>query len=173
MEARFELTWQSGARLVAVWQKPFPDESPDNFFYLEHMPGLQPRDVTSVRSSFPLLGVIPILTPLDVEEERLTDDYVINSISTRLSSRHFRNQLRLMKAAGTFDDFSRYIEPWLEDFGSHILITTQVTGTIPSSMSIIVSREAGLLGSWPGLATGFKSGCRFYITYIEPVSARR
>jgi energy-coupling factor transporter ATP-binding protein EcfA2 len=116
VEARFELTWQSGARLVAVWQKPFPDEPPDNFFYLENIPGLQPRDVTSVRSSFPLLGVIPILTPLDVEEERLTDDYVLNSISTRLSSRHFRNQLRLMKADGTFDDFSRYIEPWLEGF---------------------------------------------------------
>ena len=116
VEARFELTWTAGARLVAVWRKPYPDEPPDNFFYLEKLPGLQPRDIVNVRASFPLLGVIPILTPLDVEEERLTDDYVIDSISTRLSSRHFRNQLRLMKANGTFDEFRSYIAPWLDDF---------------------------------------------------------
>src|ERR1700735_2012236 len=114
-EARFELTWLSGARLVAVWPKVSEGEFPDNFFYLEKMPGLQPRDVTSVRSTFPPLGIVPILTPLDVEEERLTDDYVINSVSTRLSSRHFRNQLRLMKAAGNLEDFRKYINPWLDD----------------------------------------------------------
>ncbi len=115
-EARFELTWRSGARLVAVWREPLEDESADNFFYLETMPGLRPRDISSVRSTFPLLGIIPILTPLDVDEERLTDDYVINSIPTRLSSRHFRNQLRLMRAAGNFEDFRQYISPWLDDF---------------------------------------------------------
>ena len=114
-EARFELTWQSGARLVAVWPEVLEDEPPENFFYLEKKPGLQPRDVTSVRSTFAPLGVIPILTPVDVEEPRLTDAYVITSIPTRLSSRHFRNQLRLMKEAGEFDEFRHFMSSWLDD----------------------------------------------------------
>lgn len=124
-EALFELTWSSGARLVAVWPKVLDDdEILDNFFYLEKTPGLQPRNVVSVRTTFPSLGVIPILTPVEHAEPRLTDDYVIASISTRLSSRHFRNQLRLMRGNGEFRDFREYIRPWLDgieitDFGSH------------------------------------------------------
>lgn len=114
-EARFELSWNSGARLVAVWPTVIDeDEPPDNFFYLERAPGLQPRSLGDVRPAFPPLGVVPILTPLEHAEPLLTDDYVIGNISSRLSSRHFRNQLRIMRKQGEFDSFREYINPWLD-----------------------------------------------------------
>ena len=124
-EARFELTWKSGARLVAVWPKIVDeDEFPDNFFYLERLQGIQPRNLSDVRATFPALGIIPILGPVEHAEQRLTNDYVLNSVSTRLSSRHFRNQLRLTREAGEFEDFCSYIYPWLDNieiayFDSH------------------------------------------------------
>lgn len=114
-EARFELAWRSGARLVAVWPKITDDEMPENFFYLEKSAGTQVRGTTAARSAFPLLGVIPPLTPIEHSEGLREDSYVRASVSTRLSSRHFRNQLRLMREDGAFDDFCRYIGEWLDD----------------------------------------------------------
>ena len=108
-EARFELSWKSGARLVAVWPRIIKDEVPENFFYLEKSSGMLVRDVASARATFPALGVIPILTPVEHSEALLTDEYVKSSVSTRLSSRHFRNQLRLMRREGDFDKFCQYI----------------------------------------------------------------
>jgi energy-coupling factor transporter ATP-binding protein EcfA2 len=115
-ESRFELTWKSGARLVAVWPpRVNDDETTENFFYLEKQPGLQARDTAGAKSAFPTLGVIPILTPLEHSEGLRDDSYVRTSISSRLSSRHFRNQLRLMREEGTFDSFQNYIARWLDD----------------------------------------------------------
>ena len=113
-EARFELTWKSGARLVAVWPRELDDEVQDNFFYLEKKPGMQPGEVVAARAAFPTLGVVPILTPVEHSEPLLTDKYVTTSISTRLSSLHFRNQLRLMRSDGEFDGFCQFMSPWVE-----------------------------------------------------------
>jgi energy-coupling factor transporter ATP-binding protein EcfA2 len=113
-EARFELTWRSGARLVAVWPGIVNDEVPQNFFYLEKSPGLQVRGTASARAAFPLLGVVPILTPIEHTEGLRDDSYVRASVSTRLSSRHFRNQLRLMREDGIFDEFHDYMARWLD-----------------------------------------------------------
>jgi energy-coupling factor transporter ATP-binding protein EcfA2 len=118
-EARFELTLQSGARLVAVWPKVDDDDDDpqQNYFYLESQPGILVRDPVSAKATFPLLGVVPILSPVEHAEGLRDDSYVRTSVSTRLSSRHFRNQLRLMLEDGSFAPFSTYIEPWLDDFG--------------------------------------------------------
>lgn len=115
-EARFELTLRSGARLVAVWPKVDDDELPENFFYLEKKPGLIVRDPVDARAAFPLLGVVPILTPIEHTEGLRDDSYVRTSVSTRLSSRHFRNQLRLMREDGLFDGFCEYIANWVDGF---------------------------------------------------------
>jgi hypothetical protein len=115
-EARFELTLRSGAKLVAVWPKVDDDESPQNFFYLENKPGLQVRDPVGAKTAFPLLGVVPILSPVEHTEGLRDDTYVRSSVTTRLSSRHFRNQLRLMQEDGSFGDFCEYITPWLDGF---------------------------------------------------------
>jgi predicted ATPase len=115
-EARFELTWRSGERLVAVWPRIDDDELPENFFYLEKKPGLIVHDPAAARTAFPLLGVVPILTPIENTEGLRDDKYVRTSVSTRLSSRHFRNQLRLMREDGLFDSFCEYLAYWLDGF---------------------------------------------------------
>lgn len=111
-EARLELNWKSGARLVGIWPEEI-DESADPFFYLERKLGMPVRDVKQARDEFPPLGIIPILTPIDHSESQLQDSYVERNVSGRLSSRHFRNQMRLLKESGKIEDFLAFAEPWL------------------------------------------------------------
>jgi predicted ATPase len=124
-EARFELTWKSKAKLVAVWPaESDDDEIEEGFFYLERSPGIQVRDTTGAKKAFPLLGIVPPLSPIEHSEGVRDDRYVRSSVTTRLSSRHFRNQLRLLRADGEFEDFTTYMSEWLDDvelssFDSH------------------------------------------------------
>jgi hypothetical protein len=111
-EATLELDWKSGTRMVAVWPPEEDDEVPDAYFYLEVAKGFPVRDLAQARS-IPSLGVIPVLTPIDHTERLLNDEYVRRNVTGRLSSRHFRNQLRLMQQAGTLDAFLNYADPWL------------------------------------------------------------
>lgn len=114
-EARLELTWKSGAKLTAVWPSE-DDGMAVPFFYLETRPGVQVRSPAQAKAAFPQLGVIPILTPADTTEPLLVDTYVLRNVSGRLSSRHFRNQLRILKASdGGFEDFLDWAGPWLGD----------------------------------------------------------
>jgi energy-coupling factor transporter ATP-binding protein EcfA2 len=114
-ESRFELTWKSKAKLVAVWPAESEDgEFQEGFFYLERSPGIQVRDTNGVRNAFPLLGIIPPLSPIEHSEGVRDDRYVRSSVTTRLSSRHFRNQLRILRAGGEFEEFTTYMCEWLD-----------------------------------------------------------
>lgn len=53
------------------------------------------------KASFPELQVLPQISPLDQGEKVLGDRYVRRNMSSSLASRHFRNQLRLLRAAYT------------------------------------------------------------------------
>jgi predicted ATPase len=124
-EASFQLTWKSDARLTAVWPKVGSDQDQEPFFYLEKKPGLQVKAVKAARDTFTGLGVIPVLGPVEHSEDLLDDEYVKRNISGRLSSRHFRNQLRLMRENGTYEAFLEFATPWLdnltfESFGRHL-----------------------------------------------------
>lgn len=61
-----------------------------------------------VRLKIPWIGVLPQIGPLLAEEHRLTDDRIAAYLNSRLSSRHFRNQLVRMGEA--FDEFKRLAE---------------------------------------------------------------
>ena len=50
---------------------------------------------------FPSIRVLPPISPLDPRESVLANDYVRRNMSSALSSKHFRNQLRLEKMAYT------------------------------------------------------------------------
>lgn len=119
-ETRLELYWKNGASLIGVWPREEPggdaevDDLPDPFFYLEQKSGMPIRNVQQARSHFPALGVIPILGPIDHTERMLTDGYVTQNISGRLSSRHFRNQLRILKERGELGEFVEFATPWLD-----------------------------------------------------------
>lgn len=115
LEARLELTWKSGAQLTAVWPPAEDDDDDDPFFYLEKLPGMYINTAALARKHLPLLGVIPILNPIESSEPVLDDKYVRQNVSGRLSSRHFRNQLRILSAEGHLEEFLEWSEEWLSE----------------------------------------------------------
>ena len=118
-EARLVATWATNHQLIAVWPEP-PDDEYDNhdgFFYLAKDREVQPTTPSLVRRDYPSLGIVPILTPVDQVEAELSSDYVARNLSTRLSSRHFRNQLLLLQSSGGLARFLEFAEPWLPGVG--------------------------------------------------------
>lgn len=113
VEARLELTWKSGARLTAVWPPDTDEAESAAYFYLEKLPGMYINTASQARQHMPLLGVIPILTPIETSEVLLEPKYVKQNVSGRLSSRHFRNQLRILQADGQLTDFLDWAADWL------------------------------------------------------------
>jgi len=61
-----------------------------------------------LRLQLPWVSVLPQIGPLLTEEYRIADERVSEYVNSRLSSRHFRNQLFQMAAA--FDEFKRMAE---------------------------------------------------------------
>lgn len=113
-EARLELTWEDGPQLTAVWPEEAGEElSP--FFYLDKQPGMAVRASAQVKMTFPPLGLIPILSPIEHTELLVEPQTVRRNITGRLSSRHFRNQLRLLAEDQALPLFLEWAEPWLGD----------------------------------------------------------
>ncbi|MFD7412894.1 AAA family ATPase [Kitasatospora purpeofusca] len=113
-ETSLELVWKNGCKMRIVWPEILPREDPPTpFFYLLDSSGNSPRTPSVVRSSFSTIGVIPTLSPLEHDERILEDDTVKKNQSGRLSSRHFRNQLRMLTQAGKWDEFIDFASPWL------------------------------------------------------------
>ena len=122
-ETRLELEWKSGAHLIAVW--PEGDDESQGFFHLIQPSGYPVMNPTQARASFPPLGVVPILGPTEHSERLLAEPYVKQNIAGRLSSRHFRNQLRLLQEVQLLDAFFDWAKPWLREvqfdrFGQHL-----------------------------------------------------
>jgi energy-coupling factor transporter ATP-binding protein EcfA2 len=61
-----------------------------------------------VALSIPWIYVLPQVGPVQGEETLLTDPYVLDNLYTRLSSRHFRNQI--LRSPSGFADFKRLAE---------------------------------------------------------------
>lgn len=83
-----EITFSSKARLRVVW----PVDGPA-FFYIDRLPGLLARTTREVGACTPSVGVVPTLLPVEDREEVLNSSYVWESVGTRRTSRHLRNQL--------------------------------------------------------------------------------
>jgi energy-coupling factor transporter ATP-binding protein EcfA2 len=90
-ESRLELEYSSGAKIRLVW----PTDGLA-FFWVSSPDG----DVTTAARAKLVLekvGLVPTLTPLDSEEKALTKDHLAKHVESKLSSRHFRNSLRLIE----------------------------------------------------------------------------
>lgn len=98
-EVSIGLFFDDRSSLRAVWPAEH-EEDGRPFFYLLDRTGVQPRRPTDVRAAFPAISTIPVLSPVEAEESVLSEDYVRGNLGTRLSSRHFRNQLALLKGGG-------------------------------------------------------------------------
>jgi hypothetical protein len=110
VETRLEVRFDDDSKLTALWPAEEGRSRPTGFFALRH------HDVAVTRAArvaevFPSIGLVPVLSPLDQEERVLSPKYLQQHMSSRLSSRHFRNQLWLMREAGELDEFFAYIEP--------------------------------------------------------------
>ncbi len=114
-ETRLELEWKSGAKLTVVWPEDKDYDEADAFFYLTQSSGWPVTTPNQAKANFPALGVIPILGPTEHDENLLAEDYVRKNIAGRLSSRHFRNQLRLLDDGAELQAFLAWSQPWLGD----------------------------------------------------------
>jgi hypothetical protein len=107
-ETRLVLHFLNKARLTAVWPED-EDARGGGFFYLEQGDGWNLRTAAEVRQTYPELGVIPMLTPLEQQEAVLEREYVRRNVDGRLASRHFRNQLL---ALGDMNSFLAFVHSW-------------------------------------------------------------
>jgi hypothetical protein len=116
IEARFTVRFENGVALTAVWP-PTPEEQ-DAFFYL--LDGdVSLRTPDDVARGVPSIGTIPILSPIDHQEGVLTSDrYIRDNIDGRLTSRHFRNQLMLLRRepdGSNYEAFQEFARPWIPE----------------------------------------------------------
>ena len=111
VETRLSVRFRGGGTIVAVWPT---DSQGDPFFYLQQGRA-SINNVRQARDAFPDVGVVPILAPLDDQEELLTAKYVRENVDGRLTSRHFRNQLVLLQDEGELDAFLEFTTPWIPE----------------------------------------------------------
>jgi hypothetical protein len=108
----------SDAHLVALWPADEPDDS--GFFFCTDG-GVALRRPKEIRQAFPRIGLVPVLSPVEQQEESLTNGHVKSSAEGRIASRHFRNHLRIMDETPIgdgrtlLDEFREFAEPWLLD----------------------------------------------------------
>ena len=105
VETRMAVRFRNGATLTAVW----PDDEDDGFFYLQ-LGRVSINNVRQARDAFPDIGTIPVLAPVENEEELLTPKYVRENLDGRLASRHFRNQLLLLNETPEGDDLDSFLD---------------------------------------------------------------
>jgi predicted ATP-dependent endonuclease of OLD family len=113
-EARINVRFDAGATLRAVWPAEGTGEP---FFYLQQARS-SINNVRQARDAFPEIGLIPVLAPVDVGEEMLTPKYVGENLDGRLASRHFRNQLMLLREEASGEDFGAFLNfasPWVPE----------------------------------------------------------
>lgn len=113
-ETRVSVWWSDDACIHIVWPE---DTAEDNapFFYLCSRDGSQPRDLPTTRALFPPVTVVPVVTPLDRDEELKDARYVKKHSATRLASRHFRNHALLMSQDDQWEAYKEFCAPWLPE----------------------------------------------------------
>jgi predicted ATPase len=119
-ESRLELRFKNDARVHVIW--PIEDTP---FFYLETNPGMQARRPTDVKATYSTIGVVPILSPIEHDELVLTPDHVKDNLSSRLVSRHFRNQVNLLSNE-QFEQFHAYALEWTPEI-SRLALGSSIT----------------------------------------------
>ena len=122
VETQLALHFTSGAVLQAYWPVQEDDNEPAGFFTIRHQ-DVSLRQPAQVREVVPTIGVVPVLSPLEHDERLLSDEYVKDSLDSRLASRHLRNQLLLLRTeeaseehfATRLEEFRHFAHPWLGD----------------------------------------------------------
>jgi hypothetical protein len=109
VEARF--TNRHRLSIVAESDEGSPFGESQLFFYLElheRPPVTRPKDVLN---RLPDFGIVPLLTPLPLDEDLKQANYVSANRGNRVSSLHFRNRLwmRWQEGASEWDEFAEFV----------------------------------------------------------------
>ncbi len=118
LRTSFQVTFASGCSVTAAW--PEGDDA-QPFFYLTTDGVRQPTSIREVARTFPHIGVVPKLVPLEMEERLLDDRTVKRGLHSHLASRHFRNQLYLLRGGNldaygaTLNEFRDFAAEWLPE----------------------------------------------------------
>lgn len=107
-DSRAELTFRSGATIRVVW--PVDAQA---FFWIEYPAGMQVTSAAKAKAVLSPIGLVPTLSGIEFAEKRLNDEYLKSNVDTRLSSRHFRNHLQMVRESGG-SDFSELLSFILE-----------------------------------------------------------
>jgi predicted ATPase len=127
-DSSIRVTFSNGSRLKACWPRGeiVPSEG---WFYFQGSGDIRLSRPAEVRNHVPSLGFVPLLTPIEQEERVLQDKTVRSNFDTRLSSRHFRNQLHLLSNTAGRDgdtelgDFQHFAAPWIPELDIQGLTT--------------------------------------------------
>jgi hypothetical protein len=113
-ETRVSVQWTNGSRVNMVWPEEI-DGNEVGYFYLEQSNGGQPSSIQETRDLFAPVTIVPVITPLEKFEELKSPTYIEAHQTTRLASRHFRNNILLMKKSGEYPAFKEFCEFWLPE----------------------------------------------------------
>ena len=113
-ESAVSLRTDTDLVLTGVWPSD-DDEFPRPFFYLRHSDGRNVSQPSKVRELTGQIGIIPGLYPINHTETVLQEDYVRSNFQRSRSSQHARNQLRLIRRDGEFEDFIEFVTRWLPE----------------------------------------------------------
>jgi AAA15 family ATPase/GTPase len=119
-DSTIQIRFSNGSRLKAVW--PQGEMVPtDGWFSFEDSGQTRLSRPAEVTRAVPALGFVPLFTPIEQEERVLQPKTVRSNFDSRLSSRHFRNQLYLLQTSAgregptELDDFKEFIRPWVPE----------------------------------------------------------
>lgn len=110
-------TFSDNSRVQAIW--PEADSEKEPYFFALDGKRMSIREPSLARDVLAKVGVVPQLSPLERRETLLDSDYVRLNIGGRLASRHFRNQLFLVRndAISEIDwtGWSTFASEWLPE----------------------------------------------------------
>ena len=107
-----------GSSVTIYWPSGNQHELP-SLYYQVRKKGVRTTNSYSVfKRGFPMLGAIPVLTPLDAREPQREYSTCKPKFGSKVSSRYFRNALRFLSEED-FQDFSNFLESYTPEV-SHL-----------------------------------------------------
>lgn len=97
VESRLDLEWDTGATIHIVW--PVNESA---FFWVSLL-GTEVTTPNQAKKVLSRIGLVPTLTPVERAEKKLSAGHLAKNVETRLSSRHFRNNLQAVKERSASD----------------------------------------------------------------------
>lgn len=106
---------------------------------------MQPKSARQVKEYYSSIGVIPTLAPVEHQEVILSPSHVQNNLTSKLVSRHFRNQLHLTlrEDQGQFDELVEFVEVNTQEVSSLDLVLGETFEGQPRQLDLYFREPFG------------------------------